>query len=95
VTGAGTLASVARHLDLLYRRGPACRCLEASVAVLRALPEAQRDSGLRGALATAITAAVASTGRSPRDRGPADASRGRTRALRSTSAGGERNIVPA
>ena len=70
MTRAGTLGSLARHLNFLYRRGPACRRLETSVAVLRALPEAQRDSALQGGLAAAITAAVASTRRSPRDRGP-------------------------
>ena len=95
VTRAGTLGSLARHLNFLYRRGPACRCLEASVAALRALPEAQRDPALQGALVAAITAAVASTGRSPRDPDAEGLSRRRTRASRSTTAGGARNIVPA
>jgi hypothetical protein len=59
VTGAGPRASLARHLDVLHRWGSARHRLEASVAALHGLPEAQRDPALRGALAAAIDAAVA------------------------------------
>jgi len=93
VTGTGVLASLARHLDPVHRRGSACRCLEQSVAVLHALPEAQRDSALHGALAAAMNAAVASTPRAAGDRGPETATRRPTRASRSTTADGARNIV--
>jgi hypothetical protein len=73
VTGAGVRAALARHTDVLHRCGSARHRLEACVAALCALPGAQRDSALRGMLATAIAAAVASTGRSPRDPVPQDA----------------------
>jgi hypothetical protein len=95
VTGAGALASLARHLDPVHRRGTAYRCLEKSVVVLRALPEARRDSALQGALAAAMEAAVASTGRPRRDGATESAPRRRTHASRSTTADGARNIVRA
>jgi hypothetical protein len=94
VTGAGALASLARHLDPVHRRGPASWCLQASVAVMRALPDAQRDAALHGALAAAIAAAVDSSSRSPHDRSHERPSRGPTRASGSTAAGGAPNIFP-
>jgi len=57
VIGDGPLAALARHLDPLYRRGAALRCLAVSVTALRALPRAQRDAALRAALAAAVVAA--------------------------------------
>ena len=72
MTGAGALAALARHTDVLHRCGPARHRLEASVAELCALPGAQRDAALRGMLAAAIAAAVASTGGPPRDPVPQD-----------------------
>jgi hypothetical protein len=64
VTGAGALASLARHLDVVHRWGSGRHCLEASIAALHALPEAERDSALQGALAAAI--AVSAVESSPR-----------------------------
>jgi hypothetical protein len=72
VTGAGALAALARRTDVLHRCGSARHRLEASVAELCALPGAQRDSALWGMLATAIAAAAATTGSSPRDPVPQD-----------------------
>jgi hypothetical protein len=96
VTGAGTLAALARHLDLLHRRGSVRRRLEVSVAALRALPGPQRDAALQGALAAASAVAVApaSTGSSPHDSVPETDARRRTRAARSSTAGGLQNFVP-
>ena len=72
VTGAGVRAALARHTDVLHRCGSARHRLETSAAELCALPGAQRDPALRGMLAAAIAAAVASTGSSPRDPVPQD-----------------------
>jgi hypothetical protein len=98
VTGGGTLAALARHLDFLHRRGSARRRLEGSVAALCALPGPQRDSALQGALAVATAVAVAvapaSTGSSPHDPVPEADARRRTRAARSATAGGLQNIAP-
>jgi hypothetical protein len=64
VTGAGRAAAVARHLDFLYRRGGGRHHLEEAVAVLRRLPDPQRDAALFATLAAALAAA------SPRLRPP-------------------------
>jgi hypothetical protein len=88
VTGTGARASLARRLDAVHRAGPARHRLEASVAALHALPEERRDPALRAALAAAITAAVASTGGSPRG------TAGTGDAVPSTTAGGARDVLP-
>ena len=56
VTGAGRSAAVARHLDVLYRRGGGRHHLEAAVETLRRLPDPQRDAALFATLAAAIAA---------------------------------------
>jgi hypothetical protein len=96
VTGAGTLAALARRLDFLHRQGAGRRRLEASVAALSALPGPQRDSALQGALAVASAVAVApaSTGRSPHDPVPEVDARRRTRGARSSTPGGLQTFVP-
>ncbi len=72
VTGAGVRAAMSRHTDVLHRCGSARHRLEACVAELCTPPGAQRDTALRGMLAAALAAAVASTGGSPRDPVPRD-----------------------
>jgi hypothetical protein len=57
VTGTGPLAVLARHLDLLHRRGPAQRRLHLAVAVLRELQVSRRDEALHAVLAAALGAA--------------------------------------
>ena len=82
VSGDGPMAVVARRLDPLYRRGPGRRHLEASVAALHALPEAQRDAALIAVLTVALAAAVpASPGSSTRVDRPGPARLPRRRAL--------------
>ena len=65
VTGTGPLAVLARHLDLLHRRGPAQRRLHLAVAVLRELQVSRRDEALHAVLAAAL-AAASTTGGAPR-----------------------------
>ena len=57
VGGTGVLATVARRLDLLYRRGPGRRRMSAAVAALTRLPDQRQDAALKAALDAAITAA--------------------------------------
>lgn len=61
VTGAGPLAALARHLGPLHWQGVGRRRLEVSLAALGELPESQRDTALRAALAAALAAAFAPT----------------------------------
>ena len=61
VTGAGPLAALARHLDMLHWQGAGRRRLELSLCALEELPESQRDTALRAALAAALAVALAPT----------------------------------
>src|SRR5918997_57571 len=61
VTGAGPLAALARHLDMLHWQGVGRRRLELSLAALGELPQAQRHTALRAAMAAALAVALAPT----------------------------------